>query len=127
MIKSAKHLTWHLTWTYRKTGMKAHSRFWKLCLKRMLHDNDIPSSDSTEMEIEEPSEPKQSQINRQRQSASVKKKLTYKCSRVTVRVIKLIISLWMVADMITDAFNTKRYLFLARVSWKCVIAIQCEM
>ena len=88
-----------------------------MCLKRMSLKN--LSSDSTEMEIEEPSELQQSQINRQRllrQNASIKEKLTCECSKVTVRVIKLVISLWMVADMITDAFNTKRYLFLARVS-----------
>ena len=73
------------------------------------------------MDIKEPLEREQSLLNQQRlirQSTSVKEKLTCDCSKVTVRVIKLVISLWMLADMITDAFNTKRYLFLARVSKK---------
>ena len=46
----------------------------------------------------------------------VKKKLTCGCSKVTARVIKLCISLWMLGDMISDGFNTKKYLDLARVS-----------
>ena len=47
---------------------------------------------------------------------NVKEKLTCACSKLTVRVIKFGISLWMVGDMISDAFNTKKYLDLARVS-----------
>ena len=46
----------------------------------------------------------------------VKKKLTSGCSKVTVRVIKLCISLWQIGDMISDGFATNKYLDLARVS-----------
>ena len=45
----------------------------------------------------------------------VKKNLTCGCSKVTVRVIKFCISLWMIADIISDAINTKHYLDYARV------------
>ena len=46
---------------------------------------------------------------------NAKKKLTCGCSKVTVRAIKLGISLWMVADLISDGFNTKKYLDYAEV------------
>ena len=32
-----------------------------------------------------------------------------KCLRVPVRIVKLLISLWMVADVVSDAFNSKKY------------------
>ena len=46
---------------------------------------------------------------------NAKKKLTCGCSKFTVRAIKLGISLWMVADVISDGFNTKKYLDYAEV------------
>ena len=45
----------------------------------------------------------------------VKKKLTCGCSKVTVRVIKLCLSLWQIGDMISDGLSTKKYLDLAEV------------
>ena len=45
----------------------------------------------------------------------VERKPTCGCSKVTVRVVKFGISLWMIADMISDAINTKHYLDYARV------------
>ena len=47
---------------------------------------------------------------------SVKSGLTCGCSKVTVRVIKFCLSLWMIGDMISDGFNTKKYLDLRAVS-----------
>ena len=44
-----------------------------------------------------------------------KKMITCKCSKITIRVIKLGISLWTVADLISDAFNTNNYLNYAKV------------
>ena len=52
---------------------------------------------------------------------SVRKKLTCGCSKVTVRVVKFGISLWMIADMISDAINTKHYLDYARVRYEVYV------
>ena len=44
-----------------------------------------------------------------------KKMITCQCSKISIRVIKLVISLWTVADLISDAFNTNNYLNYAKV------------
>ena len=40
----------------------------------------------------------------------IKEMFSYCFSKVNVRLIKLLISLWMIADVILDGFTTKKYL-----------------
>ena len=51
-----------------------------------------------------------------RLQSSLKEKLTCPCSKVTIRIIKLALSLWQLADIISDGVNTMMYLHYARVS-----------
>ena len=46
---------------------------------------------------------------------TLKEKLTCGCSKSTARLVKFGVSLWMVADLISDGFNTKKYLDYAEV------------
>ena len=48
----------------------------------------------------------------------VKQRMTCTCTKVTWRFILLGISLWQIADMVSDGFQTKNYWTLASVSMK---------
>ena len=49
---------------------------------------------------------------------SLKKKLTCRSAKVTVRIIKLAVSLWQLADMVSDGLNTLMYLHFAEVKMR---------
>ena len=43
------------------------------------------------------------------------------CTKVTIRIIKFAISLWQVADMVSDMLNTLKYLHFAEVNMTFII------
>ena len=67
-------------------------------------------------EIGQPQLTKQSSVSTQSRKKS--KKLTCSrscCIKATVRFIKLAISMWQIADMVSDGLNTIKYLHYAEV------------
>ena len=47
---------------------------------------------------------------------AAKQRLTCTCTKVTWRIIRVGISLWQIADMVSDGFQTRKYFNLAIVS-----------
>ena len=47
---------------------------------------------------------------------SAKQRMTCTCTKVTWRIIRVGMSLWQIADMVLDGFQTRKYLNLAIVS-----------
>ena len=56
-----------------------------------------------------------------------KQRLTYICTKSTWRLIQLGISLWQIGDMVSDAFQTRKFYHLAMVRNKFIIILYFVM
>ena len=78
----------------------------------------VGAANSPQEEPKEPEDPRQPRRKRDRMRGvfnSAMGRVTCPCIKVTWRFIQLVISLWQIGDMVSDAFLTEKFYRLAMV------------
>ena len=76
----------------------------------------VPSQAATELGIAPPQQPKRSNMDRLRGFHNAAKQGLTSCTKVAWRIIRIGISLWQIADMVSDGFQTAKFYHLSSVS-----------
>ena len=78
-------------------------------------DSDLESPPEEPKEHEDPRQPRRKRDRIRGAFNSAKRRVTCPCTKIAWRIIQLGISLWQIGDMVSDAFQTRKFYHLAMV------------